>query len=276
MMLEFNIIAVLIFGLCFGSFITMASYRLALYNFDETLSLKNLVLGKSFCPNCNNKLKIRHLLPILSWFFYKRKCGFCAQKISIRYPLIEIFTSCIFLLIFLALGKIIDIKLLLILLMSVVLIIMIVVDLEHYFIPDICQISLAILALIYHIIIVDGHNLSYYLLSSIGFFLSGIVLHYGFWFATNKNGIGEDDLKFFAIAGLMLGIDYILIFMIINGIFGTIFGVLWTRLKKDDTFPFAPALSVAFLLPILIQINYIEWLGTAIYFFEKYITRTAF
>jgi hypothetical protein len=75
---------------------------------------------------------------------------------------------------------------------------------------------------------------------------------------------------------LMLGIDKLLIFMILNGVFGTVFGLIWTRLKKDDTFPMAPALAVAFLTPTLFQVKYIEWFGMLLYLFEKYITKTAF
>ncbi len=276
-MFIFNIMAILLFGLCFGSFITMASYRLALLDdLSEKISAKDLILKRSFCPNCNNQLKVRHLLPIFSWLFFQGKCGFCSQKISARYPLIEIATAGLFLAIFLALGSKMDVKLLLILLMAAVLMIMMVVDLENYFIPDITQIVLAILVLVYHLLVVDKHNLSYYLLSSIGFFIFGIVIHFGFWFLTKKQGIGEDDLKFFAIAGFMLGIDQLMIFMILNGVFGTIFGLFWMRLKKDQTFPLAPALSVAFLSPILFKINYIEWFGMLLYLFEKYITKTAF
>jgi prepilin signal peptidase PulO-like enzyme (type II secretory pathway) len=273
----FNAVTVLLFGLCFGSFVTMASYRLALLNdAPEKLSIRDLIFKKSFCPNCSNQLKIRHLFPVFSWLFFKGKCGFCAQKISARYPLIELATAGLFLMIFLALGSKVDVKLMIILLMAATLMIMVVVDLEHYFIPDITQIVLAILALIYHLVVTSNHGLSYYLLSSIGFFVFGIVIHYSFLFITKRQGIGEDDLKFFAIAGLMLGIDQLMTFMILNGILGTIFGLLWMRLKKDETFPFAPALSAAFLSPILFKINYVEWLGLLLYWFEKYITKTAF
>jgi prepilin signal peptidase PulO-like enzyme (type II secretory pathway) len=273
----FNVTTILIFGLCFGSFITMASYRISLpEDLTTKLSIKDLIFKRSFCPNCNNQLKIKHLFPVFSWLFFKGKCGFCSQKISIRYPLIEIATASLFLLIFLTLGSKVDAKLILILLMAATLMIMVVVDLEHYFIPDITQIILAILALIYHLIIKENHNISYYLLSAIGFFIFGIVIHYGFLFFTKKQGIGEDDLKFFAVAGLMLGIDQLMIFMILNGILGTIFGLLWMHLKKDETFPFAPALSAAFLSLILFKINYVELLGILLYWFEKYITKTAF
>lgn len=271
-MLLFNIVAVLIFGLCFGSFITMASHRFA----DENISVRDFIFRNSFCPNCNNQLKFKHLFPVFSWLFFKGKCGFCATKISLRYPLIEISTALLFLTIFLVLGCKVDIKLILILLMALVAMIMVVVDLEHYFIPDFTQIILAILVLIYHFLLPTKYGFSYYFLSAGGFFLFGLILHYGFFFFTKKQGIGVDDLKFFAVAGLMIGIDQMMIFMILSGILGTVFGLFWIRLKKDSTFPFAPALVAAFLICVLFKIDYIEILGMLLYLFEKYITKTAY
>mgnify|MGYP003467691036 CR=1 FL=1 len=153
---------------------------------------------------------------------------------------------------------------------------MVVVDLEHYFIPNFTQIILAILALIYHLVIPSKYGIAYYILSASGFLFFGLILHYAFFFFTKKQGIGEDDLKFFAVAGLMLGTDHLMIFMILNGVLGTIFGMVWMRLKKDDTFPFAPALATAFLSCILFKISYIEGFGMVLYLFQKYITKTLY
>ncbi|MCE3255374.1 MAG: type leader peptidase family protein [Rickettsiaceae bacterium] len=271
-MLIYNILLILILGLCFGSFITMASHRFT----DENISVKDFIFRNSFCPSCNQELKFKHLFPVISWFLFKGHCGFCAAKISIRYPIIEISTALLFLGIFFALGSKIDIKLALVLLISVVLMIMVVVDLEHYFIPDFTQISLGVLTIIYHLLITKQHDISYYILSSALYLSFGLALHYGFLLCTKKQGIGEDDIKFFAFAGLMLGIDQIIIFMILSGIIGALFGIVWMRIKKDETFPFAPALAASFLICLLFKINYLEWLGTLLYLFQKYVTKTAY
>jgi leader peptidase (prepilin peptidase)/N-methyltransferase len=267
-----NIIAVVFFGLCFGSFITMASYRFA----ETNISIKDFIFRNSFCPNCNNQLQIKHLFPVFSWLFHQGKCGFCQAKISARYPLIEIATASLFLGVFLSLGAKIDIRLILTLAILVVLMIMVVVDLEHYFIPDFTQIILFILAITYHLVLPNKHGIGYYFLSSAGFVAFGIILHYGFYFVTKKQGIGIDDIKFFAPAGLLLGFDNALIFMTLSGIFGMIFGPLWMKFKKDDTFPFAPALCAALLVCLVFKIDYIEWLGLGLYWFEKYVTKTAY
>lgn len=271
-MLTFNIILILIAGLCFGSFIGMASYRFGA----EDISLRQFILRNSFCPNCGNGLKIKHLFPVLSWLIFKGRCGFCHKKISIRYPLIEISTALLFLGIFFALGAKIDLKLVLILLMAVTLMIMIIVDIEHYFIPNLVQIFLAILILIYHLLIPSKYGLMHYFIAAVVYFSFGIIIHFGFYFFTKKHGIGEDDIKFFTFAGLMLGLDQMMAFMILSGVFGMIFGIIWTKLKKDETFPFAPALAASFLICVLFKIDMVEILGNLLYLAEKYITRTAY
>lgn len=266
-----NAIIILIFGLCFGSFVTMCSHRFA-----TNISTRDFLFKRSFCPNCHQQLKIKNLIPIFSWIFQKGKCGFCQQKISIRYPAIEITCALIFLLIFLSLKGVVDAKLIVVLLMSVTLLIMVVTDLENYFIPNLTQITLAILAIIYHLVAPDKNGLFYYFYSSLAFYIAGIILYYGFWIATKRQGIGGDDLKFFAVAGLALGLDKFIIFMILNGLIGSIFGILWTKIFRDRTFPFAPALVVSFLICLLFKINYLEWFGALIYLFEKHITKTAY
>ncbi|MFT6331725.1 MAG: prepilin signal peptidase PulO-like enzyme (type II secretory pathway) [Lentimonas sp.] len=250
----------------------MASHRFS----DERISVSKFIFKGSFCPNCGNGLKIRHLFPVLSWIFFKGKCGFCFEKISIRYPLIEVGTAILFLVIFFSLGSVFSLKLFLILLMAVTLMIMTVVDLEYYFIPDFTQVFLGFLIVIYHLTIPSEYNFEYYYYSGVLLLVVGLGLHFGFLLLTKKQGIGEDDIKFLFFAGFMLGVHQILIFMILSGLFGIIFGPIWKFLKKDDTFPFAPALGLAFLVCLIFEIDYIEFFGMLLYWAQKYITQTAY
>ena len=77
-------------GCMFGSFFTLAVYRIPLH--------KDITHERSFCPNCNHKLSFLDLVPVLSYIFLGGKCRYCKQKIRIRYLLLEIFTGLVFLL----------------------------------------------------------------------------------------------------------------------------------------------------------------------------------
>lgn len=239
-----EILLIIILGLIFGSFISMASYRLA----DPNSKILDLIIRRSFCPKCNNILGVKNLIPIFSWLFQGGKCYFCHSKISFRYILIEIFCAIFFAISYLALGQNIDNHLILILFTIVILMIMSVTDLEYYFIPNITQIFLLILAINYHIFITKNFNFYYHLYSGFLYGLFIYVIFYVFLIIKKKYAIGSDDLKFFPIAGIFLGLNNFVSFIAFLGIFSIIFGVIWKYLKKDDSFPFAPALSFALIM----------------------------
>ena len=77
-------------GTVFGSFFTLAVYRIPLH--------KDITHERSFCPNCNHKLSFWDMIPILSYIFLKGKCRYCGQKIRIRYLLLEVCAGLVFLL----------------------------------------------------------------------------------------------------------------------------------------------------------------------------------
>ncbi len=83
-------------GAMFGSFYTLAVYRIP----------KNIDIVKkhSYCPNCNHKLGVLELIPILSYIFLGGKCKNCKQKIRPRYLILEILSGFAFVILAYALG----------------------------------------------------------------------------------------------------------------------------------------------------------------------------
>ena len=77
-----------IIGTLFGSFCTLAVYRIPL---DQDITHK-----RSYCPNCNHKLGFWDMIPILSYIFLGGRCRYCHKKIRMRYLLIEVFSGVIF------------------------------------------------------------------------------------------------------------------------------------------------------------------------------------
>ena len=59
----------------------------------------NINVARSYCPHCRKTLKWHDLIPVFSFLFLRGKCRYCGEKISWQYPLIEIATGLIFLLI---------------------------------------------------------------------------------------------------------------------------------------------------------------------------------
>ena len=79
---------VLLIGLCIGSFLNVCIYRIQR---EESISFP-----PSHCTNCGYELKPLDLIPVLSYIFLKGRCRKCKEKISIKYPIIEIIYNSFF------------------------------------------------------------------------------------------------------------------------------------------------------------------------------------
>ena len=80
---------IFIIGTFFGSFYTLAVYRIPIH--------ENITHKHSFCPNCKSRLGILDLIPVFSYIFLGGKCRHCGQKIRIRYFILEILSGIFFL-----------------------------------------------------------------------------------------------------------------------------------------------------------------------------------
>lgn len=81
---------IFIIGALFGSFFTLAVYRIPIK--------QSIMHGRSYCPKCNHKLGFFDLIPILSYIFLGGRCRYCKEKIRGRYIFLEIFSGIAFLL----------------------------------------------------------------------------------------------------------------------------------------------------------------------------------
>lgn len=81
---------IFIMGAFFGSFYTLAVYRIPLG--------QNIIYMHSYCPKCNHKLGVLDLFPILSYIFLGGKCRYCKNPIRIRYLILEVLSGLVFVL----------------------------------------------------------------------------------------------------------------------------------------------------------------------------------
>ncbi len=81
-------ILIFIIGTLFGSFYTLAVYRIP--------KKQDITHTHSYCPNCNHKLGFLDLIPVFSYIFLKGKCRYCKNKIRPRYFVLEILTGLCF------------------------------------------------------------------------------------------------------------------------------------------------------------------------------------
>ncbi|MDG0978417.1 MAG: prepilin peptidase, partial [Halieaceae bacterium] len=98
---------------------------------DEPLSLSH---PPSTCPSCNTRIKPWQNIPILSWLLLRGSCANCGTSISIRYPIIELVTSVLSVVV--AMQFTYDWGLLLALVATWCLIALTVIDAETQLLPD--------------------------------------------------------------------------------------------------------------------------------------------
>ncbi|HUW71910.1 MAG TPA: prepilin peptidase [Candidatus Humimicrobiaceae bacterium] len=239
--------SIFLFGLAVGSFLNCIIYRL------ETD--QSFLKGRSFCPHCRHTLSWQDLIPLLSFFILRGKCRYCQRPISFQYPLVELATGLVFVLIFnfqpiFSLSQFVSTLYLFII--SCLLIIIFVYDLKHYIIPDKVVYPAISIALIYSLQLLISKQFptfNYLILSAIGaaaFFLAIVLISRGKW-------MGVGDIKLAFLMGLVLGWPNIAIALFSAFLIGAIIGIVLIILAKKtfkSEVPFGPFLVTGTFLAL--------------------------
>lgn len=253
------LILTIILGLCVGSFLNVVIYRLP-----NNLSLAS---PPSHCPKCNYQLKWFDNIPIFSFLFLKGKCRNCKDKISIRYPLIELINMLLW---FACLIIHTDIILknntndYLLFATSCIacsaLICIFCCDLDKLEIPDELQIIVLIMGLISLLSNnVDVKERVIGFLVGGGFFAS--IYYISFWIK-RKECLGFGDVKLMAVCGLLLGTYNTILTIILSSVIGAIVLVIISLLKKEGKskeYPFAVFIVPACIFALFFGQSIISW-----------------
>lgn len=89
-------IIIFMMGITFGSFYTLAIYRIP--------KGQDIIHTHSYCPKCNHKLNLIDLIPVFSYLFLKGKCRYCKEKIRPRYFILEAISGMFFVIIAYLMG----------------------------------------------------------------------------------------------------------------------------------------------------------------------------
>ncbi len=249
----FFFLSIFLFGLIIGSFLNCVIYRL------ETDD--NPLKGRSYCPKCKHTLIWKDLIPVFSFIFLKGSCRYCQKKISWQYPLVEIATGLLFVLIFNQLFVGDYLSFFYYLIIAALLIIIFVVDLKHYIIPD----KIVYLA----IIVALAFNLQYLFLNQFLVFKNSVmsaVLAAGFFLAivliTKGKGMGIGDIKLAFFMGLFLSWPNILVALFLAFSIGAIIGagmIIAKNKTLKSEMPFGPFLITGTFMALFLGEQVINW-----------------
>lgn len=222
-------------GCCIGSFVNVLIYRLP--------KKENFVMGRSYCPHCKHILGIFELIPLLSWLILKGRCAHCSNKISLRYPLIEL--CCGLYAVFCVYKTGMTWSTLLLFICGVVLLVISMIDIQTMLIPDSLNVFLMILAVLHFV----WHPELNFLHRAIGFFIISFPLY--ILSVLYRNCFGGGDIKLMAIMGFMLGYIQIVVAFLCGLLLASIYSLVLVFMKKKDMkcyIPFAPFLSAGLFL----------------------------
>lgn len=259
----FRVVVLLILGLCIGSFLNVVIYRLpiilernwrneAIEILGDDCSLSkdsqqfNLMFPASHCPACQSKIPAWTNIPLFGYFLIGGRCYSCRQKISLRYPLIELLTGILFAAVglFFSEAWIIGGSLIFIgLLIS-----MIFIDLDTYLLPDELTLSLLWLGLLFNLQGLFAGSLANAVIGAMVGYGSLWLLYWAFKLLTGKEGMGYGDFKLLAGLGAWLGWQNLLSILLISSILGIIYAVVLRvsgKLAAGNPIPFGPFLGGA-------------------------------
>lgn len=250
----FLIVFSFLFGLIIGSFTNVMIYRIP--------AKQSLSFPPSTCPGCGVRIQWHDNIPVLSWILLGAKCRNCKGKIDVQYPLIELLTGILTVILFLIFGATLELFF-----MSVILIILIAIaaiDYKTMIIPNGLVIALIVVGALYTgaRFLLPGQFL--YSMSIwepiIGFFAASIPLY--LIAVITKGGMGGGDIKLMAAAGIFLGWKGILVAMLIGSLAGAIISIILIILKikkRKDMIPFGPFLCVGIFTAALAAPEIILW-----------------
>ena len=257
-----------ILGLVVGSFLNVVIYRLPIIlegqwsrQCREHLEMEpeataesppfNLVIPASSCPECGHRIRALENIPVLSYLVLKGRCSACGTRISPRYPIIELVTAILSIIVAMHFGFTIQTAMALLFTWTIIPLCMI--DYDCQLLPDSMTLSLLWVGLALSLwnVFVDSHNS---IVGAIAGYLSLWLVFQLFKLATGKEGMGFGDFKLLAAIGAWAGWQLLPIVILFSSVVGAVVGILLILLKghgRNQPIPFGPFLATAGWITLL-------------------------
>lgn len=249
---------VFVFGLIIGSFLNVCIYRLP--------REMSIIRPPSACPSCKNQVKPLDNIPLISYIMLKGKCRYCGERISIRYPMVELLNGIFYLLIFYSFGF--GWHLIPLFAFISAMIVITFIDLEFQIIPDVITLPGTGVGIISSSLLLSDPlfniNQSGILAGLFNSFI-GILVGGGLFFliaVVSRGGMGGGDIKMMAMVGAFIGWKGVLLVTFIGSLSGSIVGIFLMFLKGKDRktkVPFGPFLALGSAITLFFGGEIIRW-----------------
>ncbi len=220
---------IFILGLCIGSFLNVVIYRVPLG--------KSIISPPSSCPSCGSKIKPWHNIPVIGWIILKGKCASCKAKISVRYPVIELLTALLAVIVYYKTSSL-DIFFIINFAIFATLLALSIIDIDYKAVPDSLNLLALTLSFFHSISILENFTNALILMGGMS-----LIRYYVSYFI-KKEAMGEGDIIVAGTMGALLGIKLAFIAIFIGSAVAII-PSLYNRIKNSDfELPFIPFLAL--------------------------------
>ncbi len=240
----------LLMGLCIGSFLNVVIYRLPLG--------QSLVSPRSRCTKCGYELRWYDNVPVLSWALLGGRCRQCRAPISAQYPIVEIITGLLFVLVvwLTPVGPLLVSRLILV----AILVALFGIDLEHQILPNAITLPGIAIGLMFSLVAPPGWK-DALLGAALGAgVLYGIAAAY--YAVRREEGMGMGDVKMLAMVGAFLGWKSVLVTLVLSSFSGAAIGMALIAAQRGGmklALPFGTFLAVGAVAAMLAGDPLIAW-----------------
>jgi leader peptidase (prepilin peptidase)/N-methyltransferase len=239
-----------VIGLCIGSFLNVVIYRVPLK--------KSIVTPPSRCRNCDYLLKWYDNIPVLSWLWLRGRCRKCRTGVSIQYPIVELTTGALFVLVIwlTPAGPLLASRLLLV----CILIALFGIDLEHQILPNSITLPGIVIGLLFSLVAPPGWKDAL-----IGAALGGGILYaiaWAYYLWRREEGMGMGDVKMLAMIGAFLGWKAVLVTLVLSSFSGAIIGMIMMAAQRGSmkyALPFGTFLAIGAVIAMFVGEPLVAW-----------------
>jgi leader peptidase (prepilin peptidase) / N-methyltransferase len=243
-----------VLGLIIGSFLNVCIFRIP-RNY-------SIVSPGSACPACNEPIQPWDNIPVLSYMILAGKCRQCGEKISLKYPAIELLNGLLYAAVYLNFGPGWHLPMLFIFVSAMVVITFI--DLEFQIIPDVITLPGIVLGLATaQFFLTDpfATNTTLGFVDSLIGCLAGGVAFY-LIAVLSRGGMGGGDVKMMAMVGAFTGWKGVFLTTLIGSVTGSIIGIammIFTGAGRKTKVPFGPFLALGSLIALFFGNFILSW-----------------
>ena len=205
----------------------------------------NLNTPRSRCGNCGHQITALENVPMISYLVLGGKCSDCKARISLQYPLVELFTAIISVVVGWHFG--VSLQAIAALFLSWCLIAASGIDIGHKLLPDNITLPLLWLGILLSLFDVFV-SLETSIIGAMAGYMTLWIVFMLFKIVTGKEGMGYGDFKLLAMLGAWLGWKPLFVVILTSSLVGATVGITMIVLGKTERstqIPFGPYLAAA-------------------------------